>query len=104
MANKNYNKMSQKPADETAVVAEVTETVEAPKPVYGVVSNCSRLNVRVAPNANAKVIAVINKGEKVEIIQKGSGTTTKFYHVICGKDKQVSFKGFCMRQYITVEQ
>lgn len=118
MSNKNrsnYNKMydgagkraETKPVDE-AIPAEVKEevveavvesvkmekVVEA-KPVTGVVE-CELLNVRVAPNKEATVAAVIVEGAKVTINKKES--TDGWYKVIT----EAGIEGYCMKKFIAV--
>lgn len=109
MSNKNYNKMSQKPAKEVETVVETAEVTEAPKPVelptvfvpvWGIVTDCAKLNVRAKPNLNADVVYVVEKGVKVCINKKKS---TKEFYCVSSADGQDTI-GFCMKKYITVEQ
>lgn len=113
MAKTNYNKISntQKEVieetvveapeviEEAAVVEEtvIEETVvEAPvvEKKIGVVSNCSKLNVRINPNTNAFVALVIPQGTEVEI----GDSVGDFYHVSVD-----GFDGWCMKKYISVK-
>ena len=96
----NYNKMSEKSVKDAEVVETVTETVAPPpEPVFGVVDNCSKLNVRVKPNKDADVVCVIAKGTEV-LIDK-SKSTKKFYKV---ESPTGPIDGFCMKEYITIKQ
>ena len=117
MANKNYSNYS-KPKKETPVeivepevveeaglstAAVITEPVKEPethKPIIGTVINCEKLNIRADASKSAEVLCVINKGEKVEICEEES--TDDWYAVICGKDKEVSVEGYCMRSFILI--
>lgn len=102
MSNKNYNKMSEKSAKETVVeTAPVTENSKQAKeePVYGVVTNCTRLNVRSKPNIKANVVSIVEKETKFIINKKES---TKEFYSVSSIDEKI--KGFCMRDYITIEQ
>jgi uncharacterized protein YgiM (DUF1202 family) len=67
-----------------------------------VVSKCAKLNVRNKPNANAKVLKILNAGNQVEIVEKGS--TDDFYKVIV-TDLSINetVRGFCMKEYITIK-
>ena len=109
MAKTNYNKMSNKPKEdvknEIEVVVEETET-EAPTPEkkpakkvkIGVVSNCSKLNVRTNPHPNAHVELIIDKGTEVVI----DGSEGDFYFV--RKDNTTNgFNGWCMKKYISIK-
>lgn len=99
----NYNKMSEKSVKETKTVetvGTVEETVAPPpEPVFGVVDNCTKLNVRVKPNKDADVVCVIAKGTEV-IIEKEK-STKKFYKVYSPTGP---IDGFCMKEYITIKQ
>lgn len=69
---------------------EVTPAVEEVK--TGTVIGCSRLNIRKAPNANAKILATINKGEIVNICDE----VGDFY--------KIGDKEYCMKKYISINQ
>lgn len=118
MANKNYTNYS-KPQKEKPVesaVPEMESTVDekvvpdnsqerlpgSPEPVIGTVANCVKLNIREEANKESEILCVINKGEKVEIIEEES--TDDFYAVCYGKDKSVSVYGFCMKDYIKLDK
>ena len=63
--------------------------------LQGVVDNCSKLNVREKPNIDAKVLTILNKGDKVQINSENDG----WYSVVY---KGVS--GFCMKEYINKKE
>lgn len=69
------------------------ETVES-KPVYGLVVNCDRLNVREAPNIDADVVCVIKALTEVEIDE--SESTDEFYKIYLSS----GLEGYCMRKFI----
>ena len=96
----NYSKMSTAPQID-AIENEVVETVEAPveepvveevKPKTGMVVGCTKLNVRKAPNTNAKVLTTINKGSSVTI------------HDEVGDFYKIGDKEYCMKKYISVNK
>lgn len=96
----NYNKMSEKSVKETKITETVEETVAPPpEPVFGVVTDCAKLNVRVKPNKDADIACVIAKGTEV-IIDKAK-STKKFYKVYSPTGP---IDGFCMKEYITIKQ
>ena len=78
-------------------VAEKPVVKKAPKKITGVVCDCSKLNVRKAPNAKAEVICQIAVGTKV-IIEK-NGSTDEYYKVCLAS----GIEGFCMKKYIEAE-
>lgn len=66
--------------------------------VTGVVTDCSKLNVRVAPSADADVVAVIPALTEV-VVDAGASTDT-FFKVIAAS----GVEGFCMRKYIAIRK
>lgn len=112
MAKKNYNSMSKTAnnVEETKTEINVEETAkvekEETKKVFGIVSNCERLNVRVHPNIKSEVLAVIRKGVEVEITTIPS--TKDFYPVTVkvndseSEDQYVN--GYCMKKYISIKK
>lgn len=114
MSKKNYNKISTEAAKanvEPEKVETVKEEVVEPivenkipeiKVFYGVVDNCTRLNVRVQPMKEAPVLDVIDKGTEVEM--HTTKTSGGFYDIqvnIPGKGK---IHGFAMKKYITIKK
>lgn len=108
---KNYSKPQTEPTDEELVkefeeelkteeAAEAEteeETVEQqPEPVYGVIHNCAKLNVRKAPSADAEIVCVLNEGTEVRVYEDQS--TDEWYNVTHAS----GVEGFCMKQYIAV--
>lgn len=112
-SNKNYNNFTEEvesietvedtvvetveaPVIESVVepVVETVETVTLPTTVTGVVVDCARLNVRVAPNANANAICTIASGAEVTINVEES---TNEWFSICTAS---GINGYCMKRYI----
>ena len=73
------------------------EPVEKEVPKVGVVDNCSRLNVRVAPRMTADVRLIINKGDEVTLCEKQP--KGEWFRV----RTQDNTEGFCMKKYITIQ-
>lgn len=65
--------------------------------VFGAVSNCSNLNIRVKPEIGAEVVWVAPSGTKLEI--DASDLTGEWYHVFT----ESGMEGYAMKQYITIE-
>lgn len=80
----------------TTIIKTVEEESEfvVPETIIGIVSGCSRLNVRNAPMANAAVVCTIEQGSEVSVIE--CETNDKFYKVCTAS----SVEGYCMKQYI----
>ena len=96
MGNNNNRKEVREP--QVQVNENVTqEPVEKEVPKVGVVDNCSRLNVRVAPRITADVRLVIDKGEEVTLCEKQP--KGEWFRV----RTQNNTEGFCMKKYITIQ-
>lgn len=67
-----------------------------PEPKTGIVVDCARLNVRKKPNADAEVVYVIERSDKVMIDEENS---TKNFYKVC---TEVGAEGYCMKQFIDV--
>ena len=90
------------------VVEEIEEpVVEAPEVVedepkvlvttlIGAVTNCTRLNVRTAPEATADVICEIPRDSEVEIIPDDEANG--FVKVVTAS----GVEGYCMKKYIAI--
>lgn len=110
MSNHNYSQYSKNNLDTPVadvVKSSITEAEVKPEPVVetvvpapnpktvkGVVVDCAKLNVRVAPNSAGKVICVINA--KAEVIIDLDKSTDEWYRVCTVS----GVKGFCMKQFI----
>lgn len=105
MSNTNYTKFSnnkpeKKPVEIQNGVAETEEVVveqkteEVKEPTYGIVYNCKKLNVRVAPYVDADIECTIDEDSKVIINEAES--TEDFYKVCTA----AGVEGFCMKDYI----
>ena len=67
------------------------------KTIIGIVSNCSKLNVREKPTKASEVKCVLNEGTEVIIdIEKSTNT---WYYVITPS----GIEGYCMNQFIVAE-
>ena len=63
-----------------------------------VVIGCEKLNLREEPSKDAKVLCVLNKGEKVQV-DMSAHTTPDFYKVVTS----AGVEGYCMSKYISIE-
>ena len=118
--HKNYSNMSTKAVQEevfesslneavaeteepaTGIPVEVVEEVEAVKVSYGTVVDCTLLNVRSEPKADAPVVLVISKGAGVEINENNS--TSDFYAVtVHNLETKNKVDGYCMKKFIKIK-
>lgn len=65
------------------------------EPVIGIVSDCSKLNIRRAPRKDAAVVTVVP--EETELTIAGDSRDGEWYKVSTG-----DIKGWCMKRYVTV--
>ena len=84
---------------EEVVTPEVEEKIEevAPKTLCGIVTSCSKLNVRTKANIKATVASVIDA--KTEVVVYPDESTKDWYKVLI---KGVN-EGFCMKKFITIK-
>ena len=109
----NYSKPKTKPeSEEKPVVQEAEPVIEVqtviPEIIManeaearaaklpGIVGNCARLNVREAPNKMADVIAVLEAGSEVQLVNEDP--VNGFYNVITADGRE----GYCMCDYISI--
>ena len=110
MSKTNYSKISTKKIEETPdvvvetdisngddVVSVDEEPIIEKKPTIGKVANCTKLNVRTKPNANADVIVVIDEGTEVEV--DDTFVNSEFYKVSIDAN---FVSGYCMKKFIEV--
>lgn len=72
------------------------ETQNQPEPVYGVVHNCEKLNVRKRPSKDSEIVFVLNEGSEISIDEENS--TEEWYSIT-----HVSgVEGFCMKQFVSI--
>lgn len=117
MTKRNIHKdLTEKIEEQTITIESPTEAEETPKDsitiespaevketpkgsiTIGVVTNCSKLNVRKTPNVNSSVSGVINLNDEVMIIDIEK-STDEFYKV----RTESGLKGFCMKKYIKIK-
>lgn len=113
MSKKNYSKMSTTPAEEiietvtdveevVEVEADVEATLETEPPMLeklkGVVTGCTKLNLRKKPFAGAEILDTLEAGETV-VITELETFSEKFYGVDAN-----GLKGYCMKQYISIQE
>lgn len=79
---------------EIAMVEETVETVTLPETVTGVITGCSKLNVRVAPVAGAEVVCVLDVNTEIKI---NVANSTDEWFSIC---TAAGIDGYCMRKFV----
>ena len=84
---------------ETAAVAKVesVETNPAPAIVKGIVTGCSRLNVRAYPSLDADVVCVLDVMSELEI---NDDKSTYDWLCIC---TATGIEGYCMKKFIETD-
>lgn len=78
--------------ESTTPVEEVTEAMPTP---VGVVSNCSKLNIRKKPNIKSDIVIVVDAKTQLEI---NEGKSKDWYKVTV----KAGVEGYCMKKYVTL--
>ena len=100
---KDYTKYIRTPIEEHAVITEaspeVTEINEEPvaAPKIGIVTDCSKLNVREEPSAKSAIVCVVDCSTDLMIEDERS--TEDFYKVYTA----TGVEGYCMKRFITIK-
>ena len=103
MAKKtNYNKIStentiEEKVETVAIPEEPVEQTEPIKIVTGIVSNCTKLNVRKEPKKNSDSLAVIDVKTKVDV--EPGNSTDEWYKITT----KAGVEGYCMKDFITLK-
>lgn len=96
---KNVDEHKLEPVEEQVDVIEEApeEVLEEPQKItIGVVTNCTKLNVREAPNKDSSIICTIDCLTEVMIDDEES--TDDFYKVCIASGTE----GFCMKNFISI--
>lgn len=98
MSNRNYENPV---VDDSAEIVEdtpVTETVEEVAEVFGVVTDCLRLNIREEPTKDSAVMAIVTCLDELKIDPDNS---TDDWYAVCTAP---GIEGFCMKKFVAVRQ
>lgn len=75
---------------------EPEPNVEAPKYITGIVTDCTKLNVREDPYSTARILGTITAD--TELIINEEESTTEFYKIYTAS----GIEGYCMKKFITI--
>lgn len=85
---------------DSIVEEPIVETVEEPitesKAIYGIVTDCIKLNVREQPKPNAHILGTIDEGS--EVIVNEDESTGDFYKICTS----AGLEGYCMRKFVSI--
>lgn len=98
MSNRNYENTV---VDDSAEIVEdtpVTETVEEVAEVFGVVTDCLRLNIREKPAKDSAVVTIVTCLDELKIDPDNS---TDDWYAVCTAS---GVEGFCMKKFVAVRQ
>lgn len=98
MSNRNYENPV---VDDSAEIVEdtpVTETVEEVAEVFGVVTDCLRLNIREKPTKDSTVVTIVTCLDELKIDPDNS---TDDWYAVCTAS---GVEGFCMKKFVAVRQ
>ena len=95
---KNYNEM----IEEVGTTFEPDDIIEPETQeselVFGVVTNCVRLNIREEPNISAPIITEVNALSELMIDLAASNEE---WYSVC---TEAGIEGFCMKKFVTIKQ
>lgn len=97
MSNHNYKE----PVLEESVesIEEITETeMSESSKVYGVVTDCLRLNIRMKPDKEAEVATIVTCLDEIEVDLDAS---TDEWYAVC---TAAGIEGFCMKKFIAIRR
>lgn len=97
MAKREMKTINTEAAEETTVEEPVEEMKEL-VPIFGVVTGCSRLNVRKEAKKDADVVTIVNAGAKLVI---DTDCKSKKWYKVTTKDGK---DGYCMKEFITIDE
>lgn len=98
MSNRNYENPV---VDDSAEIVEdtpVIETVEEVAEVFGVVTDCLRLNIREEPTKDSAVAAIVTCLDELKIDPDNS---TDDWYAVCTAS---GVEGFCMKKFVAIRQ
>lgn len=98
MSNRNYENPV---VDDSAEIVEdtpVTEVVEEVAEIFGVVTDCLRLNIREEPTKDSAVVTILTCLDELKIDLDNS---TDDWYAVCTAS---GVGGFCMKKFVAVRQ
>lgn len=97
MSHKNYEDPILEGSEEI-VEEQVVEAEEKADAVFGVVTDCLKLNVREKPDKDSGVVTVVTCLEELQIDMEKS---TDDWYAVCTVS---GLEGFCMKKFVAVRQ
>lgn len=98
MSNRNYENPVVDDSAEIVKDTPVTETVEEVAEVFGVVTDCLRLNIREEPTKDSAITAIVTCLDELKIDPDNS---TDDWYAVCTAS---GVEGFCMKKFVAVRQ
>ena len=102
----NYSKMVKETIPETVAESEINENLEdsyelepdnKAKDIYGMVTECKKLNIRIEPDINSKVVCTVDCGSRLIISDDES---TNDWYKVCVEN---GAEGYCMKKFVKVQ-
>lgn len=98
MSNRNYENPVVDDSAEIVEDAPVTEVVEEVAEIFGVVTDCLRLNIREEPTKDSAVVTILTCLDELKIDLDNS---TDDWYAVCTAS---GVEGFCMKKFVAVRQ
>ena len=101
MSRKDYTKYSKsepmviraEPIEEPVVVMSPIQVL----PAVGIITNCTKLNIRKEPKVNAEVLCVVD--HHTEVVVNLDESTDDFYKICTA----AGIEGYCVKHFVTVK-
>lgn len=93
----NFSKNKYQASQETEVIQDNIAEVKVNTAKVGIVTGCSKLNVREEPKTDSAIISEISC--QAEVMIEETESTEDFYKVCTS----FGVEGFCMKKYIVVK-
>lgn len=97
MSHPNYEKPILEDSEEI-VEEQVVEAEEKANVVFGVVTDCMKLNIRKMPYKDSDVVIVVTCLEELQIDMEKS---TDDWYAVCTVS---GLEGFCMKKFVAVRR
>lgn len=98
MSNRNCENPVVDDSAEIVQDTPVTETMEEVAEVFGVVTDCLRLNIREKPAKDSAVVTIVTCLDELKIDPDNS---TDDWYAVCTAS---GVEGFCMKKFVAVRQ
>lgn len=98
MSNRNYENQILDDSIDITEDQPVVKTDEEKRELYGVVTNCLRLNIRKTPDKDSEVVVIATCLDELRVDPTAS---TDDWYAVCTAS---GMEGFCMKKFVAIRQ